>query len=53
MQVVARFAGDGNGSRLGRMLELTMTAALTNESPTIIAKQSQDFTDFHVTATTV
>lgn len=47
MKFIARFAGDSYRPFLNFVLELTVTAALTDEHPTIVFQLAKNFSDFH------
>jgi len=46
-QVVGRLAGDGDTTRLARVLELSMTAATSDLHPSVVPQHSQHRSDFH------
>src|SRR5262249_25245825 len=46
-QIVARFSGYGNASRLARVLELAVATARRKGVPPVSMKQAQDLNDLH------
>jgi hypothetical protein len=50
MQVVAGFAGHRDGAAFRVVLELAVTAALFDKSPSVVAQQPRNFAYIHIIA---